>query len=156
MIRAKWAVMKQVRLVQQESTSFKSLSSMLEGFSDRRCSFKSTSRSRVASNTAESLPGIGGRAGDQRTLYASFIHSFAVIYIFFLSGSTVCFVLASLSYPEAIQLMFGRSAAEMEEVTWEYLDLLVGSEADRDDDGLSMILKMTRFDDLGLSQLLFS
>lgn len=51
--------------------------------------------------------------------------------------------------------MFGRTAAEMEEITWEYLNT-VGADVERDDGGLSMVLKMTRVDDLGLSQLLFS
>jgi len=69
--------------------------------------------------------------------------------------SNVCFVLASSKYPEAIRLMFGRTGAEMEEITWEYLNA-VGTDVERDDGGLSMMLKMTRLDDLGLSQLLFS
>lgn len=45
----------------------------------------------------------------------------------------------------------------MEEITWEYLNA-AGSDVDleRDDGGLSMMLRMTRLDDLGLSQLLFS
>jgi len=41
----------------------------------------------------------------------------------------------------------------MEEITWEYLNT-VGSD-ERDDGGLSMALRMTRVDDLGLGQLLF-
>lgn len=69
------------------------------------------------------------------------------------AGTTVCFVLASLNYPEAIGLIFGRNAGEMEEITWEYL-AAVGSD-ERDDGGLSLMLKMTRLDDLGLGQLLF-
>lgn len=69
------------------------------------------------------------------------------------TGSTVCFVLASLDYPDATHLIFGRNAGEMEEVTWEYLTT-VGSD-ERDDGGLSMMLRMTRLDDLGLGQLLF-
>ena len=71
------------------------------------------------------------------------------------AGSTVCFVLASAKYPEAIRLIFGRSAAEMEEITWECLTS-VGTDVERDDGGLSLILRMTRLDDLGLGQLLFS
>lgn len=67
----------------------------------------------------------------------------------------MCFVLASLNYPEAIRVIFGRSAEEMEEITWEYLNT-AGSGVGRDDGGLSMILRMTRLDDLGLGQLLFS
>lgn len=43
----------------------------------------------------------------------------------------------------------------MEEITWEYLNT-VGSDVQRDDGGLSMMLRMTRLDDLGLNQLLFS
>ena len=63
-------------------------------------------------------------------------------------------MLASLNYPEAIQLIFGRSAGEMEEITWEYLTTMGSDE--RDDGGLTMMLRMTRLDDLGLGQLLFS
>jgi hypothetical protein len=69
------------------------------------------------------------------------------------AGSTICFVLASLNYPEAIRLIFGRDAGEMEDITWEYLNTTGSSE--RDDGGLSMMLRMTRLDDLGLGQLLF-
>jgi len=69
------------------------------------------------------------------------------------AGSTVCFVVASSNYPEAVRLIFGRSAGEMEEITWEYLNMAGGG--GRDDGGLSMMLRMTRLDDLGLGQLLF-
>lgn len=43
----------------------------------------------------------------------------------------------------------------MEEITWECLTS-VGTDVERDDGGLSLILRMTRLDDLGLGQLLFS
>lgn len=43
----------------------------------------------------------------------------------------------------------------MEDITWDYLNT-VGSDVERDDGGLSLMLRMTRMDDLGLSQLLFS
>ena len=42
----------------------------------------------------------------------------------------------------------------MEEITWQYLNT-AGTDVERDDGGLSMMLRMTRMDDLGLSQLLF-
>jgi len=77
--------------------------------------------------------------------------------IFVLSGSTVCFVVASTNYPEAIRLVFGRRAEDLEEITWEYLNAAGAAGNDeRDDGGLSMMLRMTRSDDLGLGQLLFS
>ena len=77
--------------------------------------------------------------------------------ILFLPGSTVCFVLASASYPEAIRLIFGRNAGDLEEATWEFLDAAgAAGNSERDDGGLSMMLRMTRSDDLGLGQLLFS
>ena len=41
----------------------------------------------------------------------------------------------------------------MEDITWEYLTAMGSDE--RDDGGLSMMLRMTRLDDLGLGQLLF-
>lgn len=59
-----------------------------------------------------------------------------------------------MNYPEAIRLVFGRSAGDLEEVTWEYLN--TAGNSGREDGGLSMMLKMTRLDDLGLGQLLFS
>ncbi|KAF9649546.1 hypothetical protein BDM02DRAFT_3084631, partial [Thelephora ganbajun] len=65
--------------------------------------------------------------------------------------STVCFVLASVNYPEAIRFIFGRSTGDMGEIAWEHLSTVAGTE--RDDSGLSMMLRMTRLDDLGLGQL---
>jgi len=64
--------------------------------------------------------------------------------------SPVCFILASINYPEAIRLIYGRMADEMEDVTWEYLN---SKGYGRDDAGLSMVLRMTRLHDLGLAQL---
>lgn len=43
----------------------------------------------------------------------------------------------------------------MEEITWQYLNAVPGSDVERDDGGLSLMLRMTRLDDLGLNQLLF-
>lgn len=151
--------MNKVRLVQQEPTTFSGLPSLLEDFSNRRSAFESTGRSGVGSGAGQGLPGIGGRAGDQRTLYAGF--SFQITLSFSLprldgpfisAGSTVCFVLASLNYPEGIRVIFGKSAAE--EINWDSLST-VGRNLTNDDGGLSMILRMTRQDDLGLGQLLF-
>ena len=129
---------------------------MLEGFPDGGYLVKPAAGSRVASDSPQGIPGVDGRAGDQRTLYAlslTSIFSAFVLDRFVLAGSTVCFVLASLNYPEAIGLIFGRSAGDMEEITWEYLTKLGSNE--RDDGGLSMMLRMMRLDDLGLGQLLF-
>ena len=89
-----------------------------------------------------------------RSFHSSLPFSASVARMIF-AGSTVCFVLASLNYPEPFRVMFGRCAGDMEEISWEYLSTAVGN-SDRDDGGLSMMLKMTRLDDLGLGQLLFS
>ena len=148
------AVMK-VRVVQQKQATFARVSSVLEDIPDGGCSSESPPRPGLAPDPAQGIPGVGGRAGDQRTLCAS-----SFIFPAFISqtqitpaGSTICFVLASLNYPEAIRLIFGRDAGEMEEITWEYLNTAGSSE--RADGGLSMMLRMTRLDDLGLGQLLF-
>lgn len=65
-------------------------------------------------------------------------------------GSPVCFIVASINYPEAIRLIYGKMADEMEEVTWEFLNTKGDG---REDEGLSMVLRMTRLHDLGLAQL---
>jgi len=59
-----------------------------------------------------------------------------------------------MEYPEAIRLVFGRRAVDLEEITREYLNTVQGNN-EADDSGLSMMLRMTRLDDLGLGQLLF-
>ncbi|KAI6101053.1 hypothetical protein EDD17DRAFT_1660103 [Pisolithus thermaeus] len=70
----------------------------------------------------------------------------------FISGlcSPLCFVMASFNHPGAIKATWGRVAEEMDDVTW---DLLNGPGVGIGDEGLSLLLKMTRLDDLGLAQL---
>ena len=69
----------EVHVVQQESTAFARLSGVLEGFPDRGRPLKPASRSGVAQNPAQGVRRTGGRAGDQRTLYALFINLFSVV-----------------------------------------------------------------------------
>lgn len=65
--------MNEVCLVQQEPAPLARLSSVLADFPEWGRAFESTAGIGVAASAAEGLPGIGGRAGDQRTLYALFI-----------------------------------------------------------------------------------
>jgi hypothetical protein len=58
--------------------------------------------------------------------------------------------MASINYPEAIRLIYGIMAEDMEEVTWDFLDTAGDG---RHDEGFSMLLRMTRLHDLGLAQL---
>ncbi|EGN94715.1 hypothetical protein SERLA73DRAFT_162822 [Serpula lacrymans var. lacrymans S7.3] len=64
--------------------------------------------------------------------------------------SPVCFILASFEYPGAIKTTWGRIAEDMDDYTWQ---LLNGPGQGSGDMGLSLLLKMTRLDDLGLGQL---
>jgi hypothetical protein len=73
-----------------------------------------------------------------------------VVVVVVVVGSPACFIIASINYPEAIRLIYGKMAEEMEEVTWEFLNTRGDG---RDDQGLSMLLRMTRLHDLGLAQL---
>ncbi|KAI6143111.1 hypothetical protein BKA82DRAFT_4017843 [Pisolithus tinctorius] len=64
--------------------------------------------------------------------------------------SPLCFIMASFNHPGAIKTTWGRVAEEMDDVTWELLNepgVGIG------DEGLGLLLKMTRLDDLGLAQL---
>lgn len=70
-LRLKWAVMK-VHVVQQEPPTFARLSGVLEDFPDWGYFNEPAGGSRVASDSAQGIPGVDGRAGDQRTLYALF------------------------------------------------------------------------------------
>jgi len=70
-LRLKWAVMK-VHVVQQEPATLTRLSCVLEDFPDGGYFNKPAGRPRVASDSAQGIPGVDGRAGDQRTLYALF------------------------------------------------------------------------------------
>lgn len=132
------------------------LSSLPEDFSDRRCSFEPSARPRSAPSSAKGLSTARRRAGNQRSLYAS-LHRLCLCAGLIdpsRPGSTVCFALASMDHPEPIRLIFGKSAGDLEQAAWDSLNAVDGSK--RDDGGLSMILRMTRLDDLGLGQLLFS
>ena|SRR5882762_1541167 len=67
-----------------------------------------------------------------------------------LTGSPVCFILASFNYPGAIKSTWGRMADELSSNTWDLLNSAGQGHKDR---GLGMLLKMTRLEDLGLGQL---
>ncbi|KZT24959.1 hypothetical protein NEOLEDRAFT_1065960 [Neolentinus lepideus HHB14362 ss-1] len=71
-----------------------------------------------------------------------------------LSGicSSVCFIAASYNYPEAIRSTWGRTAEELDDQTWEFLNTPGGG---HDDMGLGLLLRMSRLHDLGLAQLCF-
>lgn len=138
---------------------FTRLSSLPEDFSDRGCSFEPPPGSRFAPSAAKGLSTARRRAGNQRTLYASFhlLHRLrlcAGLIDRSRPGSTVCFALASMDHPEPIRLIFGKSAGDLEQAAWDSVNAVDSSK--RDDGGLSMVLWMTRLDDLGLGQLLFS
>ncbi|KAI6020532.1 hypothetical protein EDC04DRAFT_2735664 [Pisolithus marmoratus] len=72
----------------------------------------------------------------------------------FISGlcSPLCFIMASFNHPGAIKTTWGRVAEDMDDVTW---DLLNGPGVGIGDEGLGLLLKMTRLADLGLAQLCF-
>ncbi|EKM52318.1 uncharacterized protein PHACADRAFT_211590 [Phanerochaete carnosa HHB-10118-sp] len=66
--------------------------------------------------------------------------------------SALCFMLVAYRFPAAIRSTWGRMAEELSDETWDELDgPLPGGAADSL--GFSMMLKMTRCHDLGLSQL---
>jgi hypothetical protein len=73
------------------------------------------------------------------------------------TGSLICFVLTSLSNPDIISDTWGQTAEDISDETWDLLDanLLEGhyTGPGKDTLGLSLLLKMTRLDDLGLEQL---
>lgn len=66
--------------------------------------------------------------------------------------SSICFIAASYNYPEAIRSTWGRTAEELDDQTWEFLNTAGGG---HDDMGLGMLLRMSRLHDLGLAQLCF-
>ncbi|KAI6042400.1 hypothetical protein EDC04DRAFT_2660313 [Pisolithus marmoratus] len=66
--------------------------------------------------------------------------------------SPLCFIMASFNHPGAIKTTWGRVAEDMDDVTW---DLLNGPGVGIGDEGLGLLLKMTRLADLGLAQLCF-
>ncbi|KAL4071550.1 hypothetical protein V8B97DRAFT_1960744 [Scleroderma yunnanense] len=67
--------------------------------------------------------------------------------------SPLCFIMASFEHPDAIKTTWGRVADEMDEATWGVLN---GPGVGSGDKGLTLLLKMTRLDDLGLAQLCLS
>lgn len=67
------------------------------------------------------------------------------------AGSPVCFILAAYNYPGAIRSTWGRMAEELDDATWD----LLGAAPRANDQGLGMLLKMTRCHDLGLAQIFF-
>ncbi|KAG6865306.1 hypothetical protein C0991_003608 [Blastosporella zonata] len=70
-----------------------------------------------------------------------------------LSGSPMCFIAASFSYPSAIKPAWGRMAEELDDHSWTILN---GRPEDATGDaGLTMLMRMTRLHDLGLAQLCF-
>ena len=72
-LELKWAVMK-VRVVQQEPTTFARVPGVLEDIPDGGYFDEPAAGTGVAPDSAQGIPGIDGRAGDQRTLYALSIH----------------------------------------------------------------------------------
>ncbi|KAF9238325.1 hypothetical protein BU15DRAFT_47809 [Melanogaster broomeanus] len=64
--------------------------------------------------------------------------------------SPLCFIMASFNYPAVIKTTWGRVAEEMDDFTW---NLLNGPGVGTGDQGLSLLMKMTRLPDLGLAQL---
>ena len=61
--------------------------------------------------------------------------------------------MASFHHPDAIQTVWGRMAETIDDKTWTALDAIPPSTSNNGH-GLAMLLKMTRLEDLGLSQLL--
>ncbi|PFH47449.1 hypothetical protein AMATHDRAFT_152048 [Amanita thiersii Skay4041] len=71
--------------------------------------------------------------------------------------SPLCFVLASFNYPGAIRQAWGCMVDEIDDETWEVLNSHgVGNTTGKVGAALSMVVKMTRLHDLGLSQLCFN
>ncbi|KAF9477981.1 hypothetical protein BDN70DRAFT_880504 [Pholiota conissans] len=70
--------------------------------------------------------------------------------------SPVCFIMASFNYPTAIKSAWGTMADEMDDTTWELLNIpddeVYQSSESR---ALGMLVRMTRLHDLGLAQLCF-
>ncbi|KAG5730273.1 hypothetical protein E4T56_gene10594 [Termitomyces sp. T112] len=65
--------------------------------------------------------------------------------------SAMCFIAASYSYPNAIKSAWGRTAEELDDQTWNLLNGL--PEDPVGDPALTMLMRMTRLDDLGLGRL---
>jgi hypothetical protein len=64
--------------------------------------------------------------------------------------------MASFNYPTAIKSAWGKMADEMDETTWDLLNIPVDGGAQSDESrALGMLVRMTRLDDLGLAQLCF-
>ncbi|KAI0299067.1 hypothetical protein B0F90DRAFT_1730547 [Multifurca ochricompacta] len=63
--------------------------------------------------------------------------------------SPICFMLAAYRAPAAAKVAWGRMAEDLDDATWELLDIPEPAQGVR----LGMLLKMTRLHDLGLAQL---
>lgn len=61
--------------------------------------------------------------------------------------------MASFDHPSAIKTTWGRVADEMDETTWAELN---GPGSGSGDPQLTLLLKMTRLDDLGLGEMCLS
>ncbi|KAG6916827.1 hypothetical protein DXG01_005212 [Tephrocybe rancida] len=70
-----------------------------------------------------------------------------------LSGlcSSMCFIMASYSYPSAIKPAWGHTAEELDDYTWALLN--GRPESTTGDVGLTLLMRMTRLPDLGLARL---
>ena len=71
------------------------------------------------------------------------------------SGSPVCFILASFNFPNAIKSAWGRTADEMDDLSWDMLNTPEFTTEGAVGQALGMLVKMTRLHDLGLAQLCF-
>ncbi|KAI0290199.1 hypothetical protein B0F90DRAFT_1787773, partial [Multifurca ochricompacta] len=64
--------------------------------------------------------------------------------------SPICFMLAAYRAPAAAKVAWGRMAEDLDDATWELLDIPEPAQGRRP---AGMLLKMTRLHDLGLAQL---
>lgn len=84
-----------------------------------------------------------------------------IIHSFFLTGSPVCFIMASFNYPEAIKSAWGCMADDMDDESWERLNTPASAEGaatateSETSKVLGLLMRMTRLHDLGLAQLCF-
>lgn len=62
----------------------------------------------------------------------------------------MCFIVASFNYPSAISASWGKMAEELDAET---CDLLNGPGQGLDDQGLGLLLRLTRLHDMGLRQM---
>lgn len=68
----------------------------------------------------------------------------------------MCFIMASFNYPTAIKSAWGKMADEMDDTTWDLLNIPDdGGAQSNESRTLGMLVRMTRLHDLGLAQLCF-